>query len=269
MVFKRNARRRSIRKRRTFRKKKTTVSPRIKSYVNRVIRRSEETKFASQQYALANFNSGINSSADLISLLPQISNGSGQNARIGTKIRPVRMEITGYVVYQTGAVGGANLGNNDARMLGARLFVYQDKATKSYTNNIYNYQLLDLGGTSIDFTGTALNWVSPHNKDQFTFFADRKMKIFKPHGLTNLTTTSASHALTSMDASMFHPFRIVLTQKQLPAVLHFDENDSAVYPTNFSPYIALGYCDLLNNSPDTISSQIAMEFVCTLYYKDA
>jgi len=265
MVFKRNARRRSIRKRRTFRKKKTTVSPRIKSYVNRLIRRNEETKFSSNQYTFANFNSTINSTGDYITLLPQIVSGTGQNNRIGTKIRPVRMEITGYVAYQSGAV---NL-NNDARMIGGRIFVAQDKATRSYTNLIYNYQLLDLGGTSNDFIGTAMNWVSPHNKDQFIFYADRKFTMLKPFGTTNNTTPSTTNAITGMDKSMFYPFKIVLTQKHLPAVLTYDETDSLAYPTNFSPFLALGYCDLLNNTPDSLHTQLGMEFNCTLYFKDA
>ena len=266
MPFKRNVKRKApLRKRRVFRKKPTKVSAPVKSYVNRVIRRNEETKISSNQYTLTAFNSSISTTGDLITLLPTVSVGTGQNDRIGNKIRPVRLEITGYVTYGTGSLGA----NQDARMLGARLFVFQDKATKSYANGIYNYHLLNLGGTSSTFTGTQMNWVSPHNNEQFKFFADKKMVIMKPFGYTNNATPSTSNAITGMDKSLFHPFKIVLTSKDLPAVLQYDQTDSLAYPTNFSPYISLGYCDLLGATADTSTTQLQMEFNATLYYKDA
>lgn len=264
MPFKKYARR-PLRKRRVVRKKQTKISKPVRSYVNRAIRRNEETKFSTNQYGLTSFNSGISSTGDLVTVLPQISVGTGQNNRIGNKIRPVRLEITGYVIYYAAAVGTYN----DARMLGARLFCFQDKTSRSYANGINNYQLLNLGGSSNNFTGTALNWVSPHNSAQFKFFADRKMKILKPFGLTNNTTPSSTNAITGMDSSMFHPFKIVITQKDLPAVLTYDQTDDLAYPVNFSPYISLGYCDLMGAGADTTNAQLSMEFNATLYYKDA
>jgi len=264
-VGKKNVGKINLRRRRVVRKVSTKISRPIKSYVNRMVRRNEETKYSSNQYGLTAFNSGINSAADLITLLPQITVGTGQNNRIGNKIRPVRMEVTGYFVYYTNSASSYS----DARLLGARLFCFQDKTSKAYSNAIANYQILNLGGSSNNFTGTALNWVSPHNSEQFKFFYDKRMKILKPFGLTNNTTPSATNAITGMDSSLFHPFKIVLTQKDLPAVLQYDQTDDLAYPVNFSPYLALGYCDLLNTSADTTTTQIAMEFNCTLYYKDA
>lgn len=253
------------RKRRVLRKKSSKVSAPIKSYINRTIRRNEETKHTTNQYGLTNFNAGINSASDLITVLPVCTQGTGQNNRIGNKIRPIRLEITGYVVYQT----NASQANADAKFIGGRLFCFQDKTSRAYSNNIYNYNLLNLGGTSSNFTGTALNWVAPHNNDQFRFFCDKKMKFLKPYGLTNNSVPSSTVAITGMDNSLFHPFKIVLTEKHLPALLSYDAADDGNFPTNFSPYISLGYADLLNYSPDVIPVQLAMEFNSTLYYKDA
>lgn len=265
MPFKRNVKRAPLRKRRIFPKKSSKISAPIKSYVNRTIRRNEETKMSTNQYGLTAFNSGISTSADLITVLPAVTVGTGQNDRIGNKIRPIRLEITGYVSYYTDSIAS----NNDARMIGARLFCFQDKTNRSYANTINNYNLLNLGGTSNTFTGTALNWVSPHNNEQFTFFTDKKMLIQKPFGLTNVVSPSSTVSITGMDKSLFHPFRIVLTQKQLPAVLQYDQGDNLSYPTNFAPFMALGYSDLMNKTPDTATTQVVMEFSATLYYKDA
>lgn len=267
-------RKRNVKSRPKFTKRKWSkktsrqVSAPVKSYVNRLIRRNEETKMSTNQYGLTSFNSGINSSGDLITVLPQIAVGTGQNNRIGNKIRPIRLEITGYVVYNANYLLGSTF-YQDAHLLGARLFCFQDKTSRSYANGIYNYQLLNLGGSSSNFTGTALNFVAPHNNDQFKFFADKRMKILKPFGYVNNASPSTSTAITGMDNSLFHPFKIVITQKDLPAVLTYDQTDDLVYPTNFSPYIALGYAFLLNNQPDTTLTQLAMEFNATLYYKDA
>ncbi|WP_445779368.1 hypothetical protein [Shewanella sp.] len=260
----------AYKKKRVMRKriiKKVRIPKTLKNYVNKTIRKNEETKMVSNQYTLANFNSAVSVQADLITLLPQVQVGVNQDNRIGNSIRPVKMVITGYVVYNTSALAA----NQDARLIGARLFCFQDKTTRSYANNIYNYNLLNLGGTSTTFTGTPLNWCSPHNSDGYIWFADKKMRILKPFGYTNNSSPapSATNAITGVDSSLFHPFRIVLTQKQLPAVFKYDQGDSLVYPTNFAPYIALGYSDLLNNSPDTTSTQLSMTFNCTLYFKDA
>lgn len=261
----RNVKRVVLRRRKPRSKKQTKVSAPIKSYIARTIRNNEETKMSTNQYGLTNFNAGINTSSDLITVLPVCVQGTGQNNRIGNKIRPIRLEITGYVMYQTNSAQG----NADAKMIGGRLFCFQDKTSRAYSNNIYNYNLLNLGGTSSNYTGTALNFVAPHNNDQFKFFCDKKMKFLKPYGLTNNATPSATVAITGMDNSLFHPFKIVLTQKHLPALFSYDAADDGNFPTNFSPYIALGYSDLLNYSPDVLPVQLAMEFNSTLYYKDA
>lgn len=238
-----------------------------KSQLYRAIRRNVETKFATNSYAYTTFNSGITAAADFVSVLPNITLGTNQNNRIGNSIRPLKMVIRGYVCYHTDSLASAS--NQDARMLGARLFVLQDKTNRSYANTPNNFNILDIGGSSSTFTGTALDFVIPHNSDMYQIYADKKMKILKPFGFTNNATPTSTNAITSFNNSMFHPFVITLTQKQLPAVLKFDESESINYPVNFAPYIALGYSDLLNKTPDTLNTQLAMEFVSTLYYEDA
>lgn len=254
-----------IKKVKTSKKKAVKKVPlAIKSYINRTIKRSEETKHASVQYTWSRFNSQILSPADVITLMPQIIQTTTQDGRIGNTIKPIRMEINGYIVYDT----PQQANNQDARMIGARLFVYQDKSNRAVENAIFNYNILNLGGTSTTFTGTALNYITPHNNDQFIFYADRKYKLLKPYGYTNNTSPGSTTAITGMDSSLFHPFKIVLGPKQLPAVLKYDQTDNITYPTNFNPKLALGYCDLLAAAPDVTSTQIAMTFVTTLYYKD-
>lgn len=268
MVYKRKAlRKRPAGVRRVAKRaysKKPSVA--VKQYVQRAISRSEETKMVSQTYELTGFNAQILSVADIITCLPPIVLGTSQKQRVGQKITPIRMEIRGYVCYNTPAL----VGNYDARMLGARMFVYQDKANKCYTQSaVDNYNLLNLGGTSSTFTGTPMNWITPNNKLLFNFYADKKMTLLKPIGMTNNSAPSINNGISGMDKSLFHPFTIILDKKKLPATLIYDEYESASYPINFAPKVSLGYCDLLNVAPDVVNQQIAMEFCCTLYYKDS
>lgn len=254
-----------LRKRKVVKKARALPS-RIKSYVHRAISRSEETKISSYSYTLSNFNAGITANADYIKVLPIVTLGTDSGHRIGHQIRPIKIVIRGYICYDTIASSALP----DARMLGVRLLVFQDKTSRAYANSIFNFNLLEEGdGTSGQFTGQAIQWVRPHNKDQFTFFADKKFVIQKPWGLTNNVTPTVSNAITCMNGSMFRPFVITLGPKQLPAKLIYDQTDDTNYPVNFAPHLALGYCDLLGAGADTSTTQIKMEYEVSLYYKDS
>lgn len=264
--YKKNAsKRKNGKKRLVRRKKQTKVSAPVKSYVNRLLSRSEETKFSTTEYTATLFNSGINSSGDLISVLPQVTVGTGQNNRIGLRIRPTKLEIRGFAVYYSSSDSLL-----DARMIGGRLFCFQDKTNRCYNNTgIENYNILNIGGLSGNFTGTIMNYLSPHNTEQFQWFADRKMVFMKPYGRTNQAAPTSTTAITGMDKSLFHPFTIVLTQKDLPAVLTYDNNESVQFPVNFAPKLAFGYCDMMAAAADTTNTQVQLQFSATLYYKDA
>lgn len=258
----------SVGKKRIFRKKRTakTVSKNVKSYVHRALKRNTETKIVTTSYTPTLFNSGISSIGDLCTVLPPVSQGTGQNQRIGNNIKPIKLVIRGYVCYYTSSSSLA-----DARLIGARLMCWQDKTNRSYGNSgITNYNLLNNGGTSLTFDGTVNRWLSPHNNDQFTFFADRRMKLLKPYGYSNVgAIASATNAMTSMDKSLFHPFVITINYKKLPAWLKYDLVESSTYPTNFAPYLGLGYCDLMGAAADTTSTQLQLSYDATLYFKDA
>lgn len=246
-------------------RRKTMKKSNIVRIVKKTIQRSQETKFVSAQYTFSAFNSTITSPADIIAIMPQIFQGAGQDQRIGNSIKPVAIIVRGYVTYYP----ASSTGNLDARMLGARLFCFQDKAVRSQANSDVNYNLLNLGGVSTNYTGTAMNWITPHNNDQFTFFADKKMRILKPYGYTNNVSPSTTTSITGMDNSMFHPFTIKIPASKMPSKLSFDQTDSTAYPTNFNPKISLGYSDLLNAAADVATTQIALSFCITLYFKDS
>lgn len=252
---------RSTTKRRVS-KKKTGLSLAVKSYVKSAIHRTAETKIASTTQAINTYNSGITSSSDFLKLLPIITQGVAQNSRVGSEIKPIKLVVRGYLVYNS-------YSNANATMLGPRMFLMQQKQIRSYANGITNFDLLDLGGDGTNFTGAALDFVSPHNKDAFYFYADKKTKMLKPYGYTN--NISSSTSMSDIPSNLFYPFTITIRpgSNGFPATLKYDNaSGSNQYPTNFAPYLAMGYCNLLNFSPDVIDAQVSMEFISTLYYED-
>lgn len=251
------------RPRRNTRRPKRSVPRSIASLVSKAINRNLETKMVSTTYNFTGFNSAINAIGDYVGILPPVLAGTGQNARIGSEIKPIKLVLRGYIAYRADTY-------SNARMLGTRLFCFSDKSVNSYTVSTsagQNYRLIDQGGTSSTFDGTALSYMQPHNTDAFKWYADKKHTILKPTGLTN--TLTGTSEITSMHTSMYKPFTIVISGSKLPASLKYDDSLSTNQPVNFAPYLAFGYCDLLNYIPDTATTQVGMEWVATLYYKDA
>jgi len=249
--------------------KKSTISPAVKQYVKTTMKREEETKRCSDVYGITSFNSGITGSGDFIDILPTITLGTAENNRIGSSIRPVKLVIRGYVSYVTNSFAS---GITDARMLGVRLFCFSDKTQPCYTTNLSagsNFNILDQGGASASFTGTITNYLTPHNSDQFKWYADKSWVMMKPFGTTNNTTPSPTNAIPAWNSTVFRPFTITIKGSQMPATLKFDNTISVGAPVNFAPFMALGYADLQNSLPDTVTQQIEMSYVSTLYYKDA
>lgn len=233
--------------------------------VKQMVLKNQETKFASNQYTYTGFNSSINSSGDYIVCLPNVSQGTAQNNRIGGSIKPIKLVIRGYYVYRTDALSGA-------RVIGTRLFCFSDKTVSSYpvlTSAGANFQLLDLGGSPTTYTGTPMNYITPHNTDAFKWYFDKRHVIQKPYGLTNSLSPSSTTDVTGFDRSMIRPFTITIPASKMPSVLRYDESISSTVPVNFAPLLALGYSDLLAFPADTVLQQLGMEFCATLYYKDA
>ena len=239
--------------------------PPLAKLVKSIVARNLETKIAVNSYGLTNFNSAITGAGDYIAVLPQVFAGSTQNGRIGGSINPIKLVIRGYMVYKTDAIASA-------RMIGTRMFCFSDRAVSCYPTAISagpNFQLLDNGGAPVNYTGSAINYCTPHNVDLFKWYADKKHTMQKPYGLTNTLSPTATTDITGMDRSLYKPFTITIPASKMPSTLKYDEVLSTGYPVNFAPYLAVGYSDLLGYTADTVVTQIGMEFVATLYYKDA
>lgn len=272
--YRKYGKRRATGKRRSYSRRRGVKGQVVtKPMLYRAIRRNVETKQSSSVYTFTEFNSTIGNIGDAIVVLPHVSPGAGQNQRIGSKIKPLKLEIVGYVVMLSTLTNGSTY-TKDAKMLGVRLLVYENRASKSVYGAYTSYNLLDYGGNSSTFSTGPQDFQAPLNRELFKFHADKKWMMMKPNGFTEILnggggTPGVTDTIISMDKSMYKPFKIVLTQKHMPSVLNYDNGLNGDYPLNFNPLMSLGYVHLLLTTMDVASPLIGMQFIATLYYEDA
>lgn len=135
-----------------------------------------EVKMSSAVLAPTSFNSSIAAAAgDFYSILPPVAQGSAQNQRVGSRICPVKLVVRGYVAYATDL-------NLYARLILCRLFCVEDKRLRSVGTGLTSNNLIEFGGTPVNYDGTVQRHLAPANKDGFKVFFDKRYTIRKPPG---------------------------------------------------------------------------------------
>jgi len=232
------------------RRKATRVPLQLKTYVNKAINRSNETKKLVSSYSLTSFNSGISVAGDILTILPGVTQGIASYQRIGTKIRIKKLIVRGHIILSGSATAGL-------QKYGVRQLVLKSKAYPSNNalvpSSELSYLLEAAGGSFTPFDGTAPTQLfQPINKKAFAVARDRKMYMYQQG--TNPDDLSRSVKFFSMD----------IKQAQGKIVNYEFESGTA---TNFGWWMALGYVFLDGTVSNT--TNVSMEYTCELTYEDA
>jgi len=228
--------------------------------IQKVINRNLEDKQAYKSVVDINFNSGINSQTDLNSIVPNISNGTNDHARVGDQIHAKSLYITGHIL--------ANLTftNYSSCRIGVRMMIVSPKGYTGY-DPAYNSAttwlayLLKKGGAVSGFTGAVSDFYAPINSDAITCHYDRKFFVRSPFAPLNLNGD-----MNTIGSTKFFKIRIPMRNK----LLKYDINvNSGLTPTHFNPFLILGYCHLDNSTPDTVDTQINLSFTSVMKYQDS
>lgn len=285
-------------KKRAPRAKKAVVSKPLRRAIKAIARSDAETKytawyqgvndgtvttrstgfFSTSGWAVQNQAIALNET-DILRLVPQVLEGTGDYNRIGTKIRPVSLIVKGQLRCKL-----ANVLLYSPAAFTVDLYVLQHKRLKSYENlySLNNFgELLDTGeGGTIGYQGISINSgmrVSPQN---YTVL-QRKRITLRYNGLQN---TGAAAAQVSVDGShtWYAEYSMNLT-KHLPKVLQFPDDTTAGAPTpprianapsNSSIFLCMGYPSWYNNSINSsaaTSNNVILEqtYVATMGFKDS
>ena len=226
--------------------------------VNAVVRKDIETKQAFRQVTPVAYNSGIDASADIQFILPNVGQGSAENERIGDRLQGRTLKIKGILSqYLTGSSANARIAT--------RIFIVQPKLftnQPSITANAADWlpHLLRKGGTTSPFAGNIQDLHAPVNTDMITCYYDKVFYTTVPYMNTFVGQQEVYHA------TKFFSKTFKLRNKNLKYQSAYNSN---LQPVNWSPVILVGYVHLDGSGPDTVSTTMSMSFDSIFTYEDA
>lgn len=250
-------RKRSVRPNRAFKKK-----------VLSIIHKEAETKEAFTTQAAIQYKNAISTAnASFSRLIPNVSQGAGDNARIGDQIRVQSIKWRGILNMVPQGTSQAD----STRRIGIRVMVLTPKAFGNWGSASANYAtwqnyILKKGGTATGFTGVIDDLFAPVNTDAVTCHFNKVYK-FTQGSFFQATVTAANGIVPYENASMVkfmqHTFRFK------NRLFKYDANiDSGVTPTNTAMVIAVGFVYLDGTAPDT-ASRVSFQYDSIMKYEDA
>lgn len=226
--------------------------------VQAIIHKDAESKQAYASINAVAFNSAMNSAGDPQWLIPQIAQGSADNARIGDQIRGQKITVKGAIVSNLTYQSYSNC------RLAVRMMIVQPKAYPSLSiaqanaTTWLNY-LLKKGGTTSAFNGNMADIWAPVNTDAITKYYDKVFYINTPY-----VSTSVGDLSTYNSVKMFSK-----TIKLRNKLLKYDSGiDSGLTPTNYAPILLLGYAHLDGSGADVLTTQVSLSMDTIFDYED-
>lgn len=248
-------------------KKSAKPSKSFAKKVQAVIHKDVETKSAVTLFPFTNFNSGIGVAGDIMQTIPNISQGITDSSRIGDQIRAMKLRIKGHLIM------AQNYNTLNSARIGVRLMLVQPKAYASLDAiqagfGTWMSTLLKKGSASTQFTGIVSDLYADINREQITVYYDKVIYMTLPYIQTATGTTSVNTAVTQDLRSTVRFFNIKKSLRN--KLLKYDSAyNSALTPVNYSPVLLCGYVHLDGSSPDTVDTQVGVQFDSYLDYEDA
>lgn len=230
--------------------------------IQAVINANLENKEAYKSISTISYNSGIDNSSDLSFVVPSITTGVGDNARIGDQLRAQRLTIRGHI---NTLITGASYTTAYTARIGVRMMIVQPKSYVGY-DSIYNSAatwlgtLLKKGASTVGFTGIVSDLYAPINTDSITKYYDRTFYMNSPFVMSAVGDCAIARS------TKFFTIRMKLRNKKL---LYDNSNNSGLSPTNYNPVLIIGYSHLDGSPPDVVNTQILLNYDSIMDYQDA
>lgn len=249
--------------RRTY-KKKFSLKKYVKSVASSMIHKNSENKEAYHTLTPTFFNSGINSSGDVIRIIPNIAQGTDGHNRIGDKITPLSLTVKGILQMapQDPAQGSA-YSKIAVRLMLITPKSYPNWASASANATTWMAQLLKKGGTTVGFTGDISDLYAPYNSQAITLHWQKVYFFNQPYATVNSTTYPVAFDQSHLTKFITIPLRFRKKMFQYSA-----DVDSGLTPTNAGYFLVLGYVFTDGSSPDIVSTRIKFQFDSVLRYED-
>jgi len=217
--------------------------------------------------------------SDLKWLLPNVAPGNADNQRIGEQITPLSLRIDGLL-----KVSLANLSGPFPTDIYAVCYVLTHKVFKSYQaligspavppatgfvgGNDFTQLLKNGENSTTNFSG---NWWAAHQPvaDQYYTVLAKKIVRLRYAGLY----TSGGQSVSIANSHDYQAnWSVTLNKSKLPAHLKYPEGAAtgtyANAPTNFAPFMCVGYYNADGTNTATPQAVLESTYVTKLTYKD-
>lgn len=264
------AKQRQYRKRSSKSKTKKSTRPKgvFRKKVISVINSFAEDKHlytSNSESTLTQFNSGINSTADMLQILPNCTEAVGESSRIGDEIRLKSFNVKGYlrVIPALGGQSGSQI-----LQVGVRMMILSLKKSTSWdlvqSSSAPLSNLLRVGASTKGFTGLISDLQAQVNTDLFTVHSNKV--YYCTQTFSNVGTTSAGYWETDIQNQIrFFNINLKVKDKKL---MYDDDTNSGLLPTNYAPFLVMGYSYLNGATPDTLATSVGLHFQSHVSFQD-
>jgi len=222
-------------------------------------------------------NSLITSTAtDVLRLIPYIVAGTGDNQRIGEKVSPKSLVVTGTLRLDDGVINGVNAESRDDIVV--VLYVLQSTTLKSYTAvaaapspGFFNNLLSTGEGLTVPFVGNATEAQMPVENAYFKLLSKKKIRLRYAGAIPGSASGVPTNAVVSVSNahSYYADFNFNLS-KHLPAKFTYPEANASALglndPTNSSIFMAVGFYNM--DGQNSTSQFIQIQYTSQLKFKD-
>lgn len=241
----------------------------VAQIAQKVVNKNIEDKVmyqANSESALINFNSTISSTGDYLQLIPNCSSNTEENGRVGDELTIKKFEVKGYIRFNP--VFNQLTSDPKACQVGVRMMILSLKKATSWdlvTSSASPLNsLLRRGGTTVGFSGQIADLTNDINTDLFTVHHN-KVFYLSQQFIGNSSATGWFSAEIK-DQIRFFKFSMKCKNKKLQ---YDDDTNSGLLPTNYAPFMLLGYSYLNGSTADTVSTNLGLQMQSYIYYQDA
>jgi len=230
----------------------------VTKIVNKVLDRKVEDKHIIFQLDnLTNHNSAISGAGDVVPLVGQIASGAGSEQRIGDRISPKFLRVSGVLTMNPGSM----ISSYEPIVVRVVAYRQNDVNVGSAAGAVDTGSLLrdTSGGTGArGFTGIASDFLLPMNDDKFRKIYDRQFVLSPQDAMATGGAPVPMPAITKK-----YSFKV-----KLPKQFKYDAN-TGNWANNFAPFMSIGYGYVDGRAPDVVGTAIINTAVSHLQYEDA
>lgn len=202
------------------------------------------------------------STADCVSLLQDIAQGTAENERVGDKIKPKYLRVNGVISLANSTIPGG-FTFTDPITVRVMAFTQNDVKVATQSSSVDTGNLLrGMNAQNTSFDGQTVKLMLPINTDKFKKIFDRQATLCPSWQVGG--SPSPGNAWDLNDRTMFKfSFKV-----KLPATLKYDIANGN-YANNFAPWLGVGYAFAGGRQVDNLATPIYSTVTSHLIYEDA